>query len=156
MRHSTIAIVCSALLIGCSSVRDSDVTSQRNRTVDLPTGTIELPRDFIYFQGQGIDSYVGDFTRTDGRFRISYDIGLMAGVATSQAQHDIVSSNTMTVGKLTAIVVVTRWHEMPEQAVISFPETTANFFAVIRDDSELETMKQIVSTYKPKGDSPTK
>ena len=156
MRHSTIAIVCSALLMGCSSVRDSNLASPRSRTVDLPTGTIELPSNFIYFQGQGIDSYVGDFTRTDGGFRIEYDIGLMAGVATSQPYKDIVSSNSMTIGKLTAIVVVTRWHFGAEWAVISFPDTAANFFAVIRNDSQLQTLKQIASSYKPKGDDSTK
>jgi hypothetical protein len=147
--HVNIAILCGALLIGCSSVRKAEVGLSRSKTIDLDSGTVELPDNFIHFRDQGIDSTVGDFTRTDGRFRIKYDIGGMAGVGTSAKFENIVSSNSMTVGKLTAIIVVYRWGETPN-AVVSFPATDANFFAAVRDDSQLEALKKLVATYKPK------
>jgi len=155
LRHLNIAIVYGALLIGCSSVRNAEVGPSSSKTIDLGSGTVELPNDFIHFRGQGIDSMVGDFTRSDGRFRIGYDIGWMAGVGTSQKFENVVSSNSMTVGKLTAIIVVDRWGET-RHAVVSFPDTSANFFATIGDDSQLEVLKQLVATYKLKPDSKTK
>jgi hypothetical protein len=149
MRHLNIAIVCSALLFGCSSVRNAEVAQPHSKTVDLYYGTVELPNNFIHFRGQGIDSVVGDFTRTDGRFRIEYDIGAMAGVITSQPIENVVSSNSVTVGNLNAIIVVSR-SGRTRLAMVSFPDPMVNFFADIADDSELEVLKKLVSTYKSK------
>lgn len=150
MRHLNIAIVCSALLIGCSSVHNAKVEQPHSRTVDLLDGaTVELPNNFVHFRGQGIDTMVGDFTRIDGRFRINYDVGMLAGVYTSQPVENVVSSNSVMVGNLNAIIVVSR-RGRRRQAVVSFPDETVNFYATIADDSQLKELEDLVLTYQHK------
>lgn len=150
-----ITIICTALLAGCCSRHYSNLLSRRTTTIDLETGTVELPNGFIHYRGRGIDSLVGDFTRRDGKFRINYDVGEMAGVYTSQPVDHIVSSNNITVGKLQACIVVSKRRDT-KWAVVSFPDTAANFFADIHENSELEALKKVVATYKLKRDGRTK
>ena len=153
MLHARILIACCALFAGCSAPPHTAPAAIGQETVDLDTGTVDLPVGFTHSRDQGIDSLVGHFTSTDGHLVIHYDIGFLAGVYASQTMgKDIVSSSKATVHGLTTLILVAHW-ENANHAIVSFPKGgPANFYAELRDDADLEIVKKLAFTFKLKPD----
>ena len=151
MRYLSIFIVCCALFAGCSSSRDAGEGAVKREVVDLYVGTVELPDGFTHSRGEPLDSFNGHFTSTDGHLMICYDIGAMAGVYTSGiVEKDITSSSKTTVHGLTALIVIARQKDT-RHAYISFPRGgPANFYAIIKDDDDLEMVKKLAFSYRLK------
>ena len=125
-------------------------------TIDLRGGTAELPGGFTHTRDKGKDSTVGHFTSADGKLTINYDIGRMAGVyAKASDLKDIVSSESVKVGDLAALIVV--HGSKPKNIVISFPAGgPANFFAEVRGEEDIAAVRKLVMTFKLKPREPQK
>ena len=125
------------------------VTAFAAETVDLVVGTVQLPAGFKHTRGQGDDSIVGHFTSPDG-LEIRYDIGPMAGVyATHPSHKPLVSSAELKVGDLTGLLIV--FGTTTQTVVVSFPTIgPTNFFAQIRNKNDMEAVKKLAMTFKPK------
>ena len=150
MRHFSIICLCGILLTGCSSTRNEESYSSGNTLIDLYDGTVELPGGFTHTNGKGIDSFVGHFTLSDEKLVISYDIGINASVAALHPEGKILSSTNVTVNGLTAIIVTTQLNGV-KHAIVSFPNGgPANFFAAIRNNSDLELVKKLSLSYRLK------
>lgn len=149
MQRLVIVFVCSVFFLGCKFSRDEEPLLTGKNIVNLGSGTVNLPNGFTHSHGQGIDSTVGHFTSGDGHLVINYDIGLMAGVYASNMEgKEILSSSKVTAHGLKAIIVVSRWKNATH-AIVSFPKGgPANFFAAIRNDTDLEAVTNLALSYR--------
>jgi hypothetical protein len=139
-RHFSITLLFCALTF-CAYASDR---------IDLGVGTVELPKGFTHKRGQGIDSLVGRFMSSDGAVVINYDIGPMAGVyAANSSNKPVRSSSNLKAGTLTGLFIV--FGPDTRRAIVSFPTVgPTNFFIHVRKDSDIDTLKKLAATFKPK------
>lgn len=150
MKVALLYLICFAF-VSCNPSRPPIAA----KTVDLGIGTVELPEGFKHTVDEGIDSVVGHFTSPDGKLEIMYDIGPMAGVYAKQPGLKGGVTSTSTTDGLTVLIVVT--DRSPPDAIISFPDGgPTNFWAEIRGNDDIETVKKLAMTFKLKRREPNK
>ena len=132
--------------------------------VEIPTalaqtgsapGSMKLLPGYHYTRGPGLDSTTGKIWSEDG-LTIFYDVG---GTAGSYADCDWCG---WTKGKIwrkeqiisgqSAVLVFTSSRRL----VVSFPHLHANFYATIRDESDLTDMLLTVATFQAEGANATR
>jgi len=99
-------------------------------------------------EGRSLDSTTGHIWK-EGGLRISYDIGPMAGVYTNKCEwcdwtKGEIWRKTQTINGQESVFVFTK----SRQLVVSFPKSYANFYAAIRDESELTDMLLMLATFE--------
>ncbi len=104
-------------------------------------------------EGRSLDSATGIIWKERG-LRISYDIGRMAGVYTDCDSCDWTRGEVwrkkQVINGQEAVVVLTK----SKRLVVSFPQSHSNFYATVRDESELADMLLMLFTFeKPKVDA---
>jgi hypothetical protein len=124
-------------------------------THDVGLGTIEAPEDFAFEKGS-TDSVLGTLTRKSDGFKISFDVGGMAGLH----MHDGKKAKCTyyrkhLVGGLPASLGIEpvgdgRRITISIGDVAKLRESPANFWADIRKDSDIAEFMFIVTTFKLK------
>jgi hypothetical protein len=119
-------------------------TEQTKSIVKLSSGDVTLPMGFAHERLPGIDSELGRFTSPDGKLIIHYDIGGMAGVYVKRTAE-------FTETRINGTTMLIRVRGRPrDEVVVSFPtEGPTNFFAEVRDSTDIETVKSIAMSFKP-------
>lgn len=107
-------------------------------------GTIELLPGYQHKALQGIDSRVGEITSKAG-VKIQYDIGRLAGNYAA-AQKDCKWQRTQKVHGLKVELAYTN----NEKLFVTFPQSSANFYADIRSPEELADVLLITLSYIPR------
>ena len=117
---------------------------QTKSIVRLSSGDVTLPMGFAHERLPGIDSELGHFTSPDGKLIIDYDIGDMAGVYVKRTAG---FSETRINGTTMLIELRVRPRN---RVLVSFPtEGPTNFFAEVRDGTDIEIVRNIVMSFKP-------
>jgi len=119
---------------------------------DLPPGSIKLLPGYQHKRGHGIDSTVGVIWKTGGLL-MEYDIGAMAGDYThcppcGWSRSEEIWRKKRVINGQRAVCVLTK-KKTTKTLFVSFPELDANFFAVVRTDSDSADMFQMLSTFQP-------
>lgn len=147
--------------IGCGNNHVSKSPAPaRPEAIDLEVGTIQLLPSFSEKRTGTIDSRMGEITRTNPLFVITYDIGAMAGLhmhpkkegACLWFKEQIMADQKCYIGmeqkgsdKTLTISIV------PSDGQIKDPWThPANFWATVKTDEDIEQMKKIALSYLPK------
>jgi hypothetical protein len=111
---------------------------------DLKECRVKLLPGYQQREGRSLDSTTG-YIFKEGGLRISYD---MAGVYTDCDWCDWTKGETwrkkQVVNGQQAVLVFTKSRRL----VVSFPESHANFYATIRDESELTDMLLMLATFE--------
>lgn len=110
-------------------------------------GNIKLLDGYTHERGRGIDSSVGNISKTGG-IAIRYDIGRMAGNYASRYALDkknVEWAKTQTVNNQTLEIVYLK----DGNIYASFPATYANFMAPVKTNEELTDFLLMVTTYNP-------
>ncbi|MES2825617.1 MAG: hypothetical protein V4732_18595 [Pseudomonadota bacterium] len=125
------------------------------KTIDLSYGTIEIPDDFVFTQTGTTDSFMGTLVRKSDNFVITFDIGIMAGTHMHESKKGACTFfRHHTIGAFPAItgietiagkrkIVTTTDYDPKTQRV------PANFWAIIKKDSDIADFLIIVASYKP-------
>jgi hypothetical protein len=124
-------------------------------TIDLSYGTIEVPEDFAFTHTGSTDSFMGTLVRKSDNFVITFDIGIMAGTHMHESKKGACTFfRHHTIGAFPAItgietiadkrqIVTTTDYDPKTQRV------PANFWAVIKKDSDIADFLLIVASYRP-------
>ncbi len=125
-------------------------------TYDVGYGTITASEDFVFKHTGTADSFMGTLTRKSDGFTITFDVGKMAGTH----MHDGKKAECTFFRKhsIGAFPATTGIETVPDgQRIVTTvdynPKTQrdpANFWAVIRKDSDLADFLLIVTTYQAK------
>jgi hypothetical protein len=116
---------------------------------DVKECRVKLLPGYKQQEGRSLDSTVGHIWK-EGGLRISYD---MAGVYTDCDSCDWTKGETWRKKQLIngqeTVLVFTKSRRL----VVSFPESHANFYATVRNESELTDMLLMLATFeRPKVD----
>jgi hypothetical protein len=151
---------CAALiLILCSCSDRVPVPALRGSSWDRPSGTfgwrngqVNIPFGLYYRDAFGADSFMGEFYSLDEKLIIQHDIGAYAG-AWAQRSDAIFFEERVIDG---ARVWIAQRPCGPKNnrgklAVVTFPDNDcANFYTESRDQSGLEAIRKIASSFRPK------
>ncbi len=110
-------------------------------------GNIKLLTGYVHEKLQGVDTLVGKISKPDG-LTIQYDIGYFAGnhaAAQEKEKEKILWSKDQLIAGHPVKIVLTKDRTL----YITFPDSTANFFAKIRSDEDLADMMLMILTYEP-------
>lgn len=124
---------------------------------DLRHGTIDVPDGYKFFHDGTIDSFMGRLVRSDDNFTISFDIGMMAGIAVPRLgtlitpvffrRHSINGIPAATEIRKTengSLIVTTVSYELTKGI------EPANFRAKLSSQADVAEFLTIVGTYRPK------
>jgi hypothetical protein len=132
-------------------------------TYDIRHGTITAPDDFVFKHTGTIDSYKGTLTRESDGFTIHFDIGLMAGAYMHEGKKANCSFfRQHSLGGLPASTGIEKVAGDQRIATtvgndLQNLHGPANFWAVIRKDSDIADFLLIVTTYQAKStDKPSR
>jgi hypothetical protein len=125
-------------------------------TYDVRHGTVTAPDDYAFKHTGMIDSYKGTLIRKSDGFTIHFDIGLMAGAHMHEGKKANCSFfRQHSLGGFPASTGIEKVAD--DQRIVTTvgydPKNLygpANFWAVIRKDSEIADFLLIVTTYQAK------
>ena len=125
-------------------------------TYDVGYGTITASEDFVFKHTGTADSFMGTLTRKTDGFTITFDVGKMAGTHMHEGkQAKCTFFRKHSIGELPATTGIENVSD--GQRIVTTvdydPKTQrdpANFWAVIRKDSDMAEFLLIVTTYKAK------
>lgn len=166
MKHSMLGpcVLASLLvLVGCSTNRVSKrPASATSEVINLKVGTIQLPAGFSEKRTGTRDSRMGEISKNNAHFVITYDIGRSSGLHMHPkkkgaclwfkeqliaGQKCYIGMEMKGAGKMLTISIV------PSDGKIREPWTyPANFWAIVKTDEDIEHMKQIALSYLPKSE----
>jgi len=113
-----------------------------------PPGSMKLLPGYHHQRQQGIDSTVGTIWKQSG-LKIEYDIGEMAGNYAECTSCGWTTGEVwrkkQTVGERKIVLVFTS----KKMLVVSFPESHANFYAIIQSQDEMADMLLMLFTFSP-------
>lgn len=120
-------------------------------TIDLGSGTIDLPPGFVHKPGQGIDSKVGSFVSAKEQMEIHYDIGRMAGLYADPKE----SKDRYVWFKEGDVGGARYYYALSARGVkglyVTFPDAgPTNFYADVRTEREIERVLNIVIKFSPR------
>jgi len=124
-------------------------------TYDVGHGTITAPEDFVFKHTGTKDSFMGTLTRKSDGFVITFDIGMMAGTRMHEGKKEKCEFfRKHRVGTLSATTGIEAVEGVRQIAttVDYDPKTKrdpANFWAVIRKDTDIADFLLVVMTYHP-------
>jgi hypothetical protein len=119
----------------------SVVTAQEG---DPPPGSIKLLPSYRHKTEQGIDTAVGRIWK-EGGLTITYDIGRLAGhYAGPDAHADFLWRKEQVLGGQIIWCALTK----EGQLIITFPKTSANFFAKLKTQEEFAEVLLMILTYR--------
>ena len=125
-------------------------------TYDVRDGTFEAPEGFVFKHTGTKDSFMGTLTRRADGFTITFDVGWMAGVHMSDAKKpDCTFYRRHSVGGIPASTGIQRAAAGRRiTTTVDYDRATnrqpANFWAEVRDESDVAEFLLIVTTYKAK------
>ena len=110
-----------------------------------PPGNIKLLPGYRHLPSCGFDTSVGDIQKVGG-MQIRYDIGDMAGNFAKRYGNPYNTEwiRTEKVGEDAALIVLTKQNRI----YATFERSTANFFATISSQSDIDDFLEMVLTYK--------
>ena len=128
---------------------------------DVGYGTFEAPAEFSFQRTGTIDSFRGTLTRKGDGFKISFDIGLMAGTAMGEfRKHDCTFYRAHRINGTPAFTGIQRSGSgvkitttIYDPAHVESPPA-ANFWADITSDSDIAEFLLVVSSYESRVKEP--
>ncbi len=116
--------------------------------IDPPPGSINLVDGYIHTKKQGIDTAVGEISKSN-HLKINYDIGFLASNYASRIYNDL--GENVAWYKLQKVNDMTLYLIRGKDGTIvaTFPETCANFYAKTTSDEEVADFILMIMTYKP-------
>jgi hypothetical protein len=111
---------------------------------DPPPGAIKLLPSYRHKTEQGIDTAVGRIWK-EGGLTITYDIGRLAGhYAGPDAHADFLWRKEQMLGEHVLWCAMTK----EGQLIITFPKTSANFFAKVKTQEDIAKVLLMILTYR--------
>jgi len=134
IKHAFIASSAFSVLCGIS-----------NDVADSVPGEMQLLLGYRHEKQQGIDTQVGKIWK-DGGVTISYDIGSMAGNYTKSQQKEQILWHKEQVAHGRQVHVALA---KDMTLYVTFPESSANFYAKIKSEADIVDILLMVLTYSP-------
>jgi hypothetical protein len=151
------------VLVGCSTNRVSKRPAPATpEVINLKVGTITLPAGFSEKRTGTIDSRMGEISKNNAHFLITYDIGFSSGLHMHPEKRDacIWFREQMAAGQTCYIGMEKRGEDkvltisiVPEGGAgqIGSPWTyPANFWATVKTEEDIADLTQIAMSYLPK------
>jgi hypothetical protein len=167
MRRASLVLFVFAslpILVGCSTNRVSKRPAPATpEAIDLKVGTIQLPPGFSEKRTGTADSRMGEISKSNAPFLITYDIGFSSGLHMHPKKRDAclwfreqrAAGQTYYIGmekrgedKVLTISIV------PEGGVGQITRSPwtypANFWATVKTEEDIADLTQIAMSYSPK------
>jgi hypothetical protein len=156
----TIFLPLAAIRIQAQNSPRGPIVSAYHRADEGP-GKMKLLSGYVAGLPAGstcVDTECGYIWNPQG-LTIDYDIGALAGVRVGPVSQEPASENYFWHGEATINGQMVRYavsgDDKPDSVSLSFPESSANFTASIRSESEIQTFLQMVLTYQGTGYRPS-
>ena len=150
------------VLVGCSTNRVNKPPAPATpEAIDLKIGTIQLPAGFSEKRTGTIDSRRGEISKNNAHFVITYDIGFSSGLHMHPQKKDAclwfkekmeagqrcyIGMEEKGTDRILTISVVPADGVGRKMNPWTYP---ANFWASVKTDEDIETVKHIALSYSP-------